>query len=43
MAINQLISNKKQLNKMSIASKKLGSPDATKQIVDHVMGIISNV
>ena len=41
--INYLISNKIKLDKMSIASKNLGSPDATKQIVDHIMGIISNV
>ena len=43
IAINQLISNKKQLNKMSTASKSLGKPNATKTIVDHIMEITSNV
>ena len=43
IAINQLISNKKQLNKMSIASKSLGKPNATKTIVDQIMEITSNV
>ena len=43
IVINQLISNKKQLNKMSAASKSLGKPNATKIIVDHIMKITSNV
>ena len=43
MTINQLISNKNQLNKMSTASKNLGKPNATKKIVDHIMKIRSNV
>ena len=42
-AINQLISNKMLLDKMSIASRSLGKPNATKTIVDHIMEIISNV
>ena len=43
IVINQLISNEKQLNKMSVASKNLGKPNATKTIVDHIMKITSNV
>ena len=43
MTITQLISNNKQLNKMSIASKILGKPNATKTIVDHIMKINLNV
>ena len=41
--INQLISNKKQLRIMSVASKSLGRPYATKKIVDHIIEIRSNV
>ena len=43
MTITQLISNNKQLNKMSMASKILGKPNATKTIVDHIMKINLNV
>ena len=43
MSITQLISNKNLLNKMSTASKNLGKPNATKNIVDHIMKIRSNV
>ena len=41
--INKLLSDKKQLNKMSIASKNLGSPNATKNIVDNIMEVGLNV
>ena len=43
MTITKLISNKKKLIKMSVASKSLGKPNATKSIVDHIMEISSNV
>ena len=43
MTITQLISNKKQLIKMSNASKILGKPNATKTIVDQIMDINLNV
>ncbi len=41
--INKLLYNKKQLNKMSIASKNLGSPNATQKIVDNIMEFRKNV
>ena len=41
--INKLLSDKKQLYKMSIASKKLGSPNATQNIVDNIMEVGINV
>ena len=34
--VMNLIHNQKELNKMSLASKKLGRPDATSEIVDHI-------
>ena len=39
--IMNLIHNEKELKKMSVASKKLGRPDATRKIVDHIFQIIS--
>ena len=36
-SIMNLIHNKKQLEKMGIASKKLGRPNATEKIVDYIM------
>ncbi len=41
--INYLINNKKTLEKMSVAAKALGRPDATKRITDHVIDMVSNV
>ena len=41
--INYLINNKNILEKMSVAAKALGKPDATKNITDHVIDMVSNV
>ena len=41
--INRLINNKNILKKMSVAAKTLGKPDATKNITDHVINMVSNV
>ena len=41
--INYLINNKNTLEKMSIAAKNLGKPNATKKITDHVIHMVSNV
>ena len=41
--INYLINNKNTLEKMSVAAKALGKPDATKKITDHVIDMVSNV
>jgi len=41
--INKLLSDEKQLNKMSIASKNLGSPNATQNIVDNILEVRLNV
>lgn len=41
--INHLINNKVTLNEMSSVSKNLGIPDATKKIVDHIMGLRPDV
>jgi len=42
-SINELIYNKTKLNEMSLASKKLGKPNATKNIVNYIMDIKNNV
>ena len=41
--INYLINNKNTLEKMSVAAKALGKPNATKKITDHVIDMVSNV
>ncbi|MBI04383.1 MAG: undecaprenyldiphospho-muramoylpentapeptide beta-N-acetylglucosaminyltransferase [Pelagibacteraceae bacterium] len=41
--INHLINNKKTLERMSIAAKALGKPNATKKIADHIIDMVSNV
>ena len=41
--INKLLYDEKQLNKMSIASKNLGSPNATQNIVDNILEVRLNV
>ena len=41
--INYLINNRNTLEKMSIAAKALGNPNATKKITDHVIDMVSNV
>ena len=41
--INYLINNKNILEKMSMAAKALGKPNATKKITDHVIDMVSNV
>ncbi|MBT5749453.1 MAG: hypothetical protein HOI40_09045, partial [Candidatus Marinimicrobia bacterium] len=40
-AIMNLIHDKNELNKMSTASKKLGRPNATKEIVDHIFKAVA--
>ena len=42
-SINNLINNKTKLNVMSLASKKLGKPNATKNIVNYIMDLKNNV
>ena len=37
-AIMNLIHNKEKLNNMGLASKELGRPNATTEIVDHILG-----
>ena len=41
--IKYLINNKNTLEKMSVAAKSLGKPNATKKITDHVIKVISSV
>ena len=41
--INKLLPDKEKLNRMSIAAKNLGSPNATQNIVDNIMKIRTNV
>jgi len=41
--INYLINNKNTLEKMSVAAKALGKPNATKKITDHLIDMVSNV
>ena len=40
-AVMNLIHNKKELLKMTIASKKLGRPNATNEIVNHIFKVIN--
>jgi UDP-N-acetylglucosamine--N-acetylmuramyl-(pentapeptide) pyrophosphoryl-undecaprenol N-acetylglucosamine transferase len=39
--IMNLIHNQKELHKMGMASKKLGRPDATSEIVDHIFEAVA--
>ena len=39
-AIMNLIHDKKELNKMGLASKGLGRPNATREIVDNIFEVI---
>ena len=41
--VNYLINNENTLKKMSVAAKTLSKPDATKEITDHVIDMVSNV
>ncbi len=41
--INKLLTDKEKLNRMSIAAKNLGSPNATQTIVDNIMKVRINV